>query len=34
MIENGLNHRPRKRFAFKTPYEVFHAYLNRVAPRT
>ncbi|WP_323030737.1 IS30 family transposase [Brachymonas denitrificans] len=34
MIENRLNHRPRKRLGFKTPYEVFHASLNRVAPRT
>ena len=25
MIENRLNHRPRKRLGFKTPYEVFHA---------
>ncbi len=33
MIENRLNHRPRKRLGFKTPYEVFHASLNRVAPR-
>jgi IS30 family transposase len=28
-----LNHRPRKRLGFKTPYEVFHASLNRVALR-
>jgi IS30 family transposase len=34
MIENRLNHRPRKRLGFKTPYEVFHASLNRVAVRT
>jgi len=34
MIEKRLNHRPRKRLGFKTPYEVFHASLNRVAPRT
>lgn len=33
MIENRLNHRPRKRLGFKTPHEVFHASLNRVAPR-
>jgi transposase, IS30 family len=33
MIENRLNHRPRKRLGFKTPYEVFHASLNRVALR-
>jgi IS30 family transposase len=25
MIENRLNHRPRKRLGFKTPHEVFHA---------
>jgi len=34
MIENRLNHRPRKRLGLKTPYEVFHASLNRVAVRT
>ena len=34
MIENRLNHRPRKRLGFKTPYEVFHASLKRVAVRT
>jgi len=34
MIEKRLNHRPRKRLGFKTPYEVFHASLNRVAPHT
>ena len=34
MIQNRLNHRPRKRLGFKTPHEVFHASLNRVAPRT
>lgn len=33
MIENRLNHRPRKRLGFKTPYEVFQASLTRVAPR-
>lgn len=33
MIQNRINHRPRKRLGFKTPYEVFHASLNRVAPR-
>jgi len=33
MIENRLNHRPRKRLGFKTPHEVFHASLNRVALR-
>ncbi len=34
MIKNRLNHRPRKRLGFKTPHEVFHASLNRVAVRT
>ena len=34
MIENRLNHRPRKRLGFKTPYEVFHDSLKRVAVRT
>ena len=33
MIENRLNHRPRKRAGFKTPRELFHASLNRVAVR-
>jgi IS30 family transposase len=33
MIENRLNHRPRKRLGFKTPHEVFHASLSRVALR-
>lgn len=33
MIQNRLNHRPRKRLGFKTPHEVFHASLNRVALR-
>ena len=33
MIENKLNHRPRKRLGFKTPHEVFHESLNRVALR-
>ena len=33
MIQNRLNHRPRKRLGFKTPYEVFHDSLNRVALR-
>jgi IS30 family transposase len=32
-IQNRLNHRPRKRLGFKTPYEVFHASLQRVALR-
>jgi hypothetical protein len=31
MIENRLNHRPRKRLGFKTPHEVFYVSLNRVA---
>lgn len=34
MIEDQLNHRPRKRLGFKTPYQVFHESLNRVALRT
>jgi IS30 family transposase len=34
MIEDRLNHRPRKRLAFKTLYQVFHESLNRVALRT
>lgn len=34
MMENRLNHRPRKRLGFKTLLEVFHASLNRVAVRT
>ena len=34
MIENRLNHQPRKRLGFKTPHEVFHASLNHVAVRT
>ena len=33
MIQNRLNHRPRKRLGFKTPYEVFHQSLKRVALR-
>ena len=33
MIENKLNHRPRKSLGFKTPHEVFHESLNRVALR-
>jgi IS30 family transposase len=34
MIQNRLNHRPRKRLGFKTPAEVFHQSLKRVALRT
>lgn len=34
IIENLLNHRPRKRLGFKTPHQVFHESLNRVALRT
>lgn len=34
MVENKLNHRPRKRLGFKMPCEVHHASLNRVAVRT
>jgi len=33
MIEKKLNHRPRKRLGFRTPHEVFHESLNRVALR-
>jgi IS30 family transposase len=33
MIENRLNNRPRKRLGFKTPAEVFHQSLKRVALR-
>ena len=31
MIENRLNNRPRKRLGFRTPAEVFHQSLSRVA---
>ncbi len=34
MIQNRLNNRPRKRLRFKTPAEVFHQSLKRVALRT
>jgi len=34
MIQNRLNNRPRKRLGFKTPAEVFHQSLERVALRT
>ncbi|MSQ65905.1 MAG: IS30 family transposase, partial [Limnohabitans sp.] len=33
MIEDRLNNRPRKRLGFKTPAEVFHQSLSRVALR-
>ena len=33
MIENRLNNRPRKRLGFRTPAEVFHQSLYRVALR-
>jgi len=33
MIQNRLNNRPRKRLGFKTPSEVFHQSLKRVALR-
>ena len=33
MIEDKLNFRPRKRLGFRTPYQVFHESLNRVALR-
>ena len=32
-IKNRLNNRPRKRLEFKTPAEVFHQSLPRVALR-
>ena len=34
MIENRLNYRFRKRLGSKTPHEVFHFSLNRLAPRS
>jgi len=34
MIQSRLNNRPRKRLGFKTPAEVFHQSLKRVALRT
>jgi IS30 family transposase len=34
MIQDRINHRPRKRLGFKTPYQVFHQSLKRVALRT
>ena len=34
MIEERLNNRPRKRLGFKTPKQVFHESLNRVALHT
>ena len=34
MIQNRLNNRPRKRLGFKTPADVFHQSLKRVALRT
>jgi len=34
MIQDRINHRPRKRLGFKTPYEVFHQSLKRVALHT
>jgi IS30 family transposase len=33
MIQDRLNHRPRKRLGFKTPHEVFHAFHKPVALR-
>jgi len=33
MIQDIINHRPRKRIGFKTPHKVFHQSLNRVAIR-
>jgi IS30 family transposase len=34
IIQNRLDNRPRKRLGFKTPLEVFHQSLKRVALRT
>jgi IS30 family transposase len=34
MTQDRINHRPRKRLGFKTPHEVFHQSLKRVALRT
>jgi IS30 family transposase len=34
MIEDRLNHRPRKRLGLKTPYQVFHESLFRITLRT
>ncbi len=34
MIENRLNHRPKKRLEFKTPHLVLHESLNLFALRT
>ena len=34
MIERRLNNRPRKRLGFKTPNQVFHESLNRIALHT
>jgi IS30 family transposase len=33
MIENWLNNRPRKRLGYRTPAEVLHQSLSRVALR-
>jgi IS30 family transposase len=33
ITQNRLNNRPRKRLGFKTPVEMFHQSLNRVALR-
>ena len=33
MIQDRLNHRPRKRLGFKSPHDVFHQSLSRVALR-
>lgn len=34
MIENKLNHRPKKRLGFKTSHEVFYTSLSRFSLRT
>ncbi len=30
MIQNRLNHRPRKSLGYKTPYEVFFGEMSRL----
>jgi transposase, IS30 family len=34
MIEDNLNHRPRKRLGFKTPHQVFVQSLQSFATRS
>ena len=33
LIQDRLNHRPRKRLGFKTPHQVFYTSINRRALR-